>query len=451
MKQKKRCIFWGVLLLFMFFMAQTAHAVTIEYPAGIKNAYTGEVTGFTLPLSFVEAFIIFALAILVLVLITLFYIRLDKPGHFKIGKEPYPEQSLDPAKMAYILEGSITSKKLYALLFHWANKGYISIEGELEPDYKIHQIYKVTTITGVVDDYERLLFDKLFEKRESIAFSSIGNVLSRVAEDAKNNIEQKMQSEMYQATSVRRKRASRLLLLLPVFMLQLFRGGSLLLVILPTIAFYLASIIVFEYAAKKEIFLSKGQIILQNVLGYLLLFASFGINIFGRIGDNYNGLWIDITIYIAMLLSIFMATHMLRYTAYGKKVSLHTAAYRNDMLTVSEEKLRSRLLEDTTYFYDNLPYAYALGIERVFADKFETMDVLLPAWYQPVWYEKANAQKVFISPRLFAEAMDKSLKAIKPTKGSLGAEHYDSKAGSSPFGPTGPVGGGGGGGGGDAF
>lgn len=51
------------------------------------------------------------------------------------------------------------------------------------------------------------------------------------------------------------------------------------------------------------------------------------------------------------------------------------------MIHAEEEELRKIVNRNPDYFYEMLPYAYALDISRIWMSKFKRMKASAPSWY----------------------------------------------------------------------
>ena len=56
--------------------------------------------------------------------------------------------------------------------------------------------------------------------------------------------------------------------------------------------------------------------------------------------------------------------------------------FKNFLETVEKEKLEALVIDNPTYFYDILPYTYVLGVSDKWINKFETISLKEPDWYE---------------------------------------------------------------------
>ncbi len=90
--------------------------------------------------------------------------------------------------------------------------------------------------------------------------------------------------------------------------------------------------------------------------------------------------------YIIGLLSITIIFVCLKYlpkrTKYGRDMLGRLKGFKNFLETVEKEKLEALVEQDPSYFYNILPYTYVLGVSDKWIEKFETINMAPPSWYE---------------------------------------------------------------------
>lgn len=81
-------------------------------------------------------------------------------------------------------------------------------------------------------------------------------------------------------------------------------------------------------------------------------------------------------------ISIICNLRMKKRTPFGINVLGKTNGLKIFIKTVEKEKLESLTKEDPTYFYKILPYTYALDQSYEWAEKFESIGITKPVWYE---------------------------------------------------------------------
>jgi uncharacterized membrane protein len=92
-----------------------------------------------------------------------------------------------------------------------------------------------------------------------------------------------------------------------------------------------------------------------------------------------------IVCYVIGILSIIGMQICLAYlpkrTPYGNEMLGKIRGFKNFLVTAEKDKLEALVMENPTYFYNILPYTYALGISDKWIKKFETINLQAPTWY----------------------------------------------------------------------
>ena len=138
---------------------------------------------------------------------------------------------------------------------------------------------------------------------------------------------------------------------------------------------------------------------------------------------------VSIGVMIVLLLS------MNRRSEYGAAMLGKIEGFRNFLKTAEKPKLEALVMQDPAYFYNILPYTYALGISKKWIGQFADMAMAPPNWY----YGPDTFNMI-----VFSHSMNSLMSAAN----SAGTAPSSDGGG---FGGGGFSGGGGGGGGGGAW
>lgn len=90
---------------------------------------------------------------------------------------------------------------------------------------------------------------------------------------------------------------------------------------------------------------------------------------------------------LCLALGLIPACCMLRRTDEGAKTLAQIKGFRSFLVTAEKEKLEALVEQDPEYFYNILPYTYALGVSDKWIKKFESIAMQPPRWYNgtDVW------------------------------------------------------------------
>lgn len=90
-------------------------------------------------------------------------------------------------------------------------------------------------------------------------------------------------------------------------------------------------------------------------------------------------------IYIIGLISIAVITVALTYlpkrTPYGNEMLGKIGGFKTYLETAEKTRLEAMVMQNPTYFYDILPYAYVLGVSDTWVKKFGSIAIQAPTWY----------------------------------------------------------------------
>ncbi len=122
-----------------------------------------------------------------------------------------------------------------------------------------------------------------------------------------------------------------------------------------------------SYATKQ-----MGKAILINVIILALSLVSY------IIVEDLDPAW-SILYYLAFLcnfINLFFTIFMKRKTEYGEYITARIKGFRNFLMIAEKERLEALVSQNPNYFYDILPYTYAMNISKKWIKKFE--DIPMP-------------------------------------------------------------------------
>ena len=72
---------------------------------------------------------------------------------------------------------------------------------------------------------------------------------------------------------------------------------------------------------------------------------------------------------------------MLQRTRYGNNLLAKIEGFKTFLMVAEKNQIENLVNENPAYFYDILPYAYALDVFDIWLNKFEDFDIKPPEWY----------------------------------------------------------------------
>jgi uncharacterized membrane protein len=137
---------------------------------------------------------------------------------------------------------------------------------------------------------------------------------------------------------------------------------------------------------------------------------------------------------ICIMIMMYFQTIMLKRTEYGKQMLGKIEGFKNFLSVTEKDRLQLMVNQYPTYFYEILPYTYVLGISDEWIEKFETIAMQSPTWYNGYNHSHFNT-------RDFGHFMDRTMSSATTAMSST-----PDSGGSSGGGSSGGGSGGGGGG-----
>lgn len=311
----------------------------------------------------------------------------DPSGRGTIAPQFEPPRKMTPIEIGALIDNKAQGRDFSAMIIDFAVKGFITIEeiskkGILSTtDYALT---KIKTPTGL-KSFEKIIFDGLFEGRDSIKLVDLKNSFYKTKKEAEKDLFDQLVLHGFYPSS------------------PLTAGA-----INYVIGFILISLGFFLMSAFSGLGLSEFSVIF-----------SFGV----------SGL-------IIIIFGLFMSRRtkdgaIAREEILGFKLYLETA-----------EKYRMEFYEKEKYFEKYLPYAMALGVAKIWAEKFKS---IYKEGNEPDWYQGHNF--FTFNAVYFASTIDSDFS----TNLNTAFTSTPSSSGSSGFGGGGSSGGGFGGGGGGGW
>lgn len=143
---------------------------------------------------------------------------------------------------------------------------------------------------------------------------------------------------------------------------------------------------------------------------------------------------------ISIAVLILFAKVMPKRTHYGNEMLGKLRGFKRFLETAEKPQLEALVNENPEYFYNILPYTYALGVSEVWMSQFETI-----AMQAPNWYVGDNTFSIHEFNHFMNNTMQSAQSAMSSSPSSDGG---GSSSGSSSSGGGSSGGGSGGGGGG---
>lgn len=386
--------------------------------------------------------------------------------------EFYPPQGFNSAEVGFLYKGNAESSDATSLLIYLANKGYIKIiETEEKSSFSASKDFKIvkqreydgnnpnealflkglfsskTSLSSMADDY--------MENPQSIFETSTNSAITEVTvKDLYDSFYIVLRKIITNIDSEKNKEK--------IFEKSSLNKGALVIVMM--IATFLLITIkpVIELDSDMLLF----AILFPGVGFSILLEMLFNktpilVKIFGLIwGLGFVGmLWVCMVLPALLVEPIYLIAYIIglgciltmallfkampKRTQYGNEMLGKIKGFKKFLETAEKQKLEAMVMENPTYFYDILPFAYVLDVSDKWIKKFEIISLQAPNWYDGYSSFNTTSFGNFINSTMSSAT---NAMASSPSSNSSGSSSRGGSSGGSGGGSSGGGSGGGGGG-----
>ena len=267
-----------------------------------------------------------------------FTFLLNRRNYVKYGKaEPvvrtvefYPPENMSPPRLRNLISGTVTNKSVNALLLVLANKGFLTIDDFV----KGYQFTLYTKDTSELNEEEKMYFDGLWERG---TLQEDGTVI--VTDE---DLVDKFYRTIWDIENKVRATAE-----------PTYEAGQ------------------YKYAVFSVICGLVLRILAPLVMIFIV--AMYNMQIYH---------WIILALCIvAGVYLIIIGCNYKRRTQRNNQLYGMALGFRDFISVTEKDRLEELAWENPMYFYDILPYAYALDVSSTWVKKFEGMLTEPVSWY----------------------------------------------------------------------
>lgn len=330
-------------------------------------------------------------ALLIIIIGIMSFIRYGKDEDIIEVQSFDPPKGFNPMMLSYFLNRRIDIKDTTAMLFYWADKGYINIKQDTEEKNK-YFISKSKELPSSCNIAERKLFKAYFNNTkigEEIDISSFGESFIELRQKGIDRVGEYFNihdsTELINKDSKKAKNtigimASISLLIIAYFSPNTFDSNvlaSTLILFGINTAFLIGLTITLSTLINNSVTSNKfakfGFIVLSIII--ILTFALFDLIFLGVASFNNVGYKFAILNIVSIILIAFLISITEKRSEYATKTYGTILGYKSFIEFVEIEKLKVMLDEDPNLFYHTLSFAIVLGLEKKWYKKFETLDI----------------------------------------------------------------------------
>lgn len=260
-----------------------------------------------------------------------FYVwrRWGKDEEVTIKTEYYPPQNISPSISGYIIDDRLNRRDLTALVPYWGAGGYLQVKETEDSSLfgliktKEYQFIKLKDLPPEAMQFERTLFNGIFDTGNAVMLGDLKNVLYKTM----NTATQQLQAEVNKS----------------------------------------------EYYVKGS-----------RALGSFLIILGIGAGILGftSIPEEITGnIWKPVAFFVSAVILFVFGLLMTKRTKKGTLLYQQLAGFREFIRSVEKDRLMEFLKQDEHYFDKILPYAIVFNVADTWKDKLQGLEVPPPTWY----------------------------------------------------------------------
>ena len=298
--------------------------------------------------------------------------------------EFYPPEGYNSAELAFLYKGETDDKAIVSLLIYLASKGYLSIKETenkaLFASTKDFTIYKLKEYDGT-NEIEKLFFDGLFRTRSSVTSSDLTNRFYITVNRIKKLLNKKEnKTKIFDKKSLQ-LRGFIIPMMLIIFILitvkPFYDAGMLselpVALIFPGVGFSLMlSILTSSSPKSAKIFIIFWGLLFGGIPLFMILPIIFSTSI--------SAITYFIGILCIIVLYVFRKI-ILKRTPFGLEILGKIKGFKRFLETAEKDQLEAMVEKEPEYFYNILPYTYALDVSDKWVEQFENIAVEPPSWY----------------------------------------------------------------------
>lgn len=317
-----------------------------------------------------------------MILSLLLFIVWGRNKRIYAGEEISIPENLNPAEAGYLLEGSIKSRHTVSLIIYWANNGYINIWNDLNNDFVLT---KLREADNEMKDYEIIMFNKLFQERETVTAKELENNFYSTVSTVNASIVRYFEDSgkrLYTKTGV-----------LAQWVSFIFAGLSTGLMVGKTVGAYdfslyagmAAGIITFLFTLifaaaigyLVQTSRTKSKIMLISLIVICIFILSLIVKVVADYTSNFEAYESAVSAFVCIILGAYSKRRTDQYNIWLSKLM----GFKNYIQMKEGFSFKNEIEANEFYVYDVLPYAYAFGLSKEWTDKLSNISSPLPKWF----------------------------------------------------------------------
>ena len=290
---------------------------------------------------------------------------------------------MDPMELGYVLDGSVDNEDITSMIYYFASKGYLRIgqEGnELVLKKILHYLPNTESL------HAKTIYEGLFRgDRVETRVSDLTEKFYTHADKARMQIGAK-RPKMYEGGSKGRFFSCALLsfalfMLVPLLTGCIYVGGwyasvtSGILMLIPTVGCSFVFYILENYRYKWK----KGKKTAMNALAIVLMAIGAIIYLvcYSSLLTAFEGI---LTLAFGYAILWMQKSLLVRTESYTETLGF-ILGFKEFILVTKKDRIEAMLETHPELFYDVLPYAQVMDVSNEWEEKFKSITIKPPAWY----------------------------------------------------------------------
>jgi uncharacterized membrane protein YgcG len=317
------------------------------------------------------------------ILVFLMWLRHGRDPDLVETVEFHPPEGMTPVDIGYVIDDVVDTKDVTSLLMYYASQGLVSFEVK----GKKMTVHKLKEISNKEKSYVKDFFNGFFVKKD-MNLQKLPASVGEVYEDTKEEV-----VDYYTTAKTRLydSKADACRILSYVIVLFLMLGSAAL------VGYYdydMISYLIFgglgglvvcfgmrslNQGYDRRIGYSKAKTGVKFIVGTVV--TLIGVFIHLILLSTFEDSLVMIVYVLSMLVIVIFSMLMRALTPHGASLLGKVYGFKNFIATAEYERLKMLSEENPEYFYDILPYAYVMGMDKTWAKKFDKIKVRKPSWY----------------------------------------------------------------------
>lgn len=331
--------------------------------------------------------------------------------------EYYPPRELNSLEVGYLSKGKVSYKDTTTLLIFLANKGYIEIIDNGSNDFTIR---KLKEYDGK-NENEKLFLTKMFDggKNEITSEFFSSNEFCFLNEIVAENMNApEIKKEVFEKAKIDKGMIVRILIILSYLVItipaisSIMNINDLLFALIPIIML----IIVLEILFRVQYNYVK---VFVSIIGLSYGTFSWMMTVAPVLSNDSNYLKVYLIGIVCIFGMIVCSKSLTKRTQYGSEMLDKIRNFKRSIKLVSKDTLSEIIKQDSTYFYEILPFAYALNMSDEWFKKNETIMIQPPIWYHSSGNFNLTAIRSFMNYLIKSSKNMNVFKSFNSTKLSI--------------------------------